>query len=282
MGMKSTLETFCFSVLISVYKNDKVAFVEAALNSILINQDLTPNEIVLIIDGPISKDLNELLLSYKSKYSSLFNIIRLSENGGLGNALKIGVENSSNELIARMDSDDISFPDRFSKQIEFFMKNPKVSILGSQMSEFIDNVDNIVGIRNVPLESNEIKRFLKYRCPLNHITVMFKKTDVLKAGNYQDWHYNEDYYLWVRMALKGCEFANLPDTLVSARVGEEMYKRRGGWKYFKSEAKLQEYMWEHKIISLPLLIYNVLGRFVIQVIMPTWLRSYVFKKMFRK
>lgn len=271
-----------FSVVLAVYKNDKTDFVSEALKSIIINQILIPNEIVLVVDGPIPNELNSVLLDYESKYSSIFNIIRLSENKGLGNALKVGVEKANNELIARMDSDDISLPDRFLNQIEFFKNNPDVDLLGGQIAEFIDNPDNIIGIRNVPTDSENINDYIKYRCPFNHMTVMFKKSQVLSVGNYQDWHFNEDYYLWIRMALAGFKFANLPDILVNVRVGNEMYKRRGGWKYFKSEAKLQKYMWNNKIISLPILIYNVSGRFIIQVIMPNKLRGYVFKKLFRK
>ena len=150
------------------------------------------------------------------------------------------------------------------------------------MTEFIDCEDNIVGTRYVPLPDKDIKRYLKARCPLNHVTVMMKKTAVLGVGNYQDWHYNEDYYLWIRMTLKGCSFANLPDTLVNVRVGKEMYQRRGGWKYFKSEARLQGYMLKHGIISLPRYVYNTAIRFGVQVAIPNKLRGFVFQKFARK
>ncbi len=114
------------------------------------------------------------------------------------------------------------------------------------------------------------------------MTVMFKKEAYDKAGGYVDWYCDEDYYLWLRMYLAGCIFANTGTTLVNARVGSDMYQRRGGWKYFKSEAKLQKYMWHKSIISFPLMCYNILGRFVIQILMPNRLRGFVFQKLFRK
>ena len=114
------------------------------------------------------------------------------------------------------------------------------------------------------------------------MTVAFRRESVLRSGNYQEWYYNEDYYLWIRMALAGCKFANIPDNLVNVRVGKEMYKRRGGWRYFKSEARLQRYMLNHGIISLPRYCFNTFGRFAVQVAMPNKLRGFIFQKLFRK
>lgn len=111
---------------------------------------------------------------------------------------------------------------------------------------------------------------------------MFRKSAVLKSGGYEDWHYNEDYFLWIRMLLTECKFANLPQVLVNVRVGKDMYARRGGWKYFKSEAGIQRYMFDKGLISFPRYGYNVLGRFVLQVVMPNSLRAFLFQKLFRK
>ena len=102
------------------------------------------------------------------------------------------------------------------------------------------------------------------------------------VGGYLDWYCDEDYYLWIRLALAKYKFANLPDVLVNVRVGKEMYQRRGGWRYFKSEARLQRYMLNNKLISLPRYIYNVAGRFAVQVAMPNKVRGYIFQKLFRK
>ena len=270
-----------FSVCMSVYKNDKPAEVNMALGSV-INQPVRPSEIVLVIDGPIPDSLNDILDGFSRKYTDLFNIIRLSENKGLGNALKLATEAAKYELVARMDSDDICMSGRFEKQLACFEQAPDLSIVGGTISEFIDTPDNVVGHRVCPLTDMEIRNYMTRRCALNHVTVMFRKSEVLRVGNYQDWFWNEDYYLWLRMLLAGLKFANLPDTLVNVRVGSDMYARRGGWRYFKSEAGIQRYMWEHKLIGFPKYLYNVAIRFVVQVAMPNSLRGWVFRTFARK
>ena len=271
-----------FSVITSVYKNDRPEFIKIAFDSITIEQTLCPDEVIVVIDGPVSDDINNTIQEYCDSYPSLFRIIRLEENKGLGNALRIGVESARNELIARMDSDDYAMPERFYKQVKYLSQNPDVDIVGSNMGEFIGDPTNTVGVREVPAENNRIYTYIKNRCPFNHITVMYRRKAVLKAGNYLDWHYNEDYYLWIRMALNRCKFANLPEILCMARVGKDMYARRGGWKYFKSEALLQNYMYNKGVISFFRLIYNVLIRFVLQVCMPNSLRGFIFKHLARK
>ncbi len=270
-----------FSVCMSVYKNDKPEYVVVALDSI-IQQSVQPTEIVLVVDGPVPDALNEVLNDFETKNADLFHIIRLPQNGGLGNALRLAVENTKYELIARMDSDDICMPRRFEKQLAYFEQDPQISIVGGTISEFIDSPDHVVGQRICPLTDAEIRKYMKTRCGYNHMTVMFRKSEVLRVGNYQDWFWNEDYYLWIRMLLGGCKFANLPDVLVNVRVGKDMYARRGGWKYFKSEAKLQHYMWKHHLIGLPRYLYNVAIRFAVQVAMPNSVRGWVFRTFARK
>ena len=265
----------------SVYRNDKPIDFVVAIDSI-IQQSVCPTEIVLVVDGPVPEALGCVLNDYEGRYANLFSIIRLPQNGGLGNALRLAVEKAKYELIARMDSDDISMPERFEKQLACFEQDPQLSIVGGTISEFIDCPDNIVGQRVCPLTDAEIREYMKTRCAFNHQTVMFKKSEVLKAGNYQDWFWNEDYYLWIRMMLAGCKFANLPDTLVNVRVGKDMYARRGGRKYFKSEAALQRYMWRHKVIGLGRYLYNVAIRFAVQVAMPNSVRGWVFRTFARK
>ena len=259
-----------FSVVTSVYKNDKPEYVKIALDSMLVNQTIKPAEVVLVVDGPIHLELTNLINEYQKKYSSILHPIFLETNQGLGHALQVGVDHAKHEYIARMDSDDICLPTRFESQLSFMIE------------EFIDTISNIVGKRVVPLYDNEIYHSLKYKCPFNHVAAMFKKTSIMHVGNYQDWHYNEDYYLWIRMELANCKFANLDQTLCYVRVGKEMYQRRGGWKYFKSEYGLQKYMLNHNLINSLTFIYNVIIRFIVQVLMPNRLRGWVFQKFARK
>ena len=271
-----------FFIVTSVYRNDKPEFVARALDSISSMQHTTPDEVIIVVDGPIAESLSKLIKDYKENNSDLYNIIWLHENKGLGNALRIGVESAKNEIIARMDSDDISTPDRFAKQIAYLEGHPDCDIVGGQITEFINSESNIVGKREVPCKHEEIFAWLKRRCPFNHVSVMMRRSKIISVGNYLDWHYNEDYYLWIRMAEAGYKFANLPDTLVNVRVGKDMYARRGGWKYFKSEKGLQDYMYKRNIISLPQYLFNVAVRFGVQVAMPNKVRGFIFQKLFRK
>jgi len=263
-----------FSVSMCVYKNDNPEHFKQALESI-IHQTRKPDEIVLVVDGPIPDSIDEVIKVYEA--NPYFKTIRLPENVGHGSARKIGLENCSYELVALMDADDISIPDRFEKQIKCFEEDDSISIVGGNIKEFIDSVDNIVGIREMPQNDAEIKGYMKKRCPFNQVTVMFKKSEVEAAGGYIDWHNEEDYYLWIRMYQKNALFKNLADTLVFVRVGKEMYQRRGGWRYFVSEAKLQKYMLNNGIINIINYTYNVTIRFILQVLMPNTIRGFIFK-----
>lgn len=266
----------------SVYRNDKPEFVHRAIESISSLQMRMPDEILIIIDGPVPAPVNNVINNFRQSAPSVFRVIQLPENRGLGEALRIGVEAAIHPIIARMDSDDVALSDRFEKQIAYLENNPLCDIVGGQITEFIDDENNIIGRREVPCSHSNIISYIKSRCPFNHMAVTFRKSAVIKAGNYRTWHYNEDYYLWIRMAEAGCIFANLPDTLVNVRVGKEMYARRGGWKYFQSEKDLQRYMHQAGILSYPRYLYNIIGRFAVQVVLPNRIRGWLFRELFRK
>ena len=270
-----------FSVAMSVYKSDNPDFFDRALSSITDEQTIIPNEIVLVVDGPVSNEMNNVINKYEKKYE-IFNVIRLEQNGGLGNALKIAVKNATHELIARMDSDDVSVSTRFEEQLKYFEINPGIDIVGGDITEFIGEENNIVGKRSVPVSNDSIREYMKTRCAMNHVSVMYKKKSVESAGGYQDWFWNEDYYLWIRMWLNGAVFANTGSVLVNVRVGEEMYQRRGGSKYFESEKGLQDYMLKNKMINHSTYIKNVAKRLIIQKLMPNKLRGWVFRTFARK
>lgn len=269
------------SVLMSVYRNDSPEFLRVAVESVTIKQTLQPDEVILVVDGPVPTELEVEIKKLCSEIAYIRPLWKLN-NEGLGKALRDGVEMATNEFIARMDSDDISMPNRFEKQIKVLESDPTLSIVGGKMTEFIDLPDNIVGSRTVPFANDDIKSYMKTRCGLNHVTVMFKRSEILKVGNYQDWFCNEDYYLWVRMMIGGCKFANVPDVLVNVRSGAGQYARRGGIKYFKSEKGIQKLMLNNNLISFPRYCFNVFVRFCVQIVMPNWARGIVFQKIFRR
>ena len=267
-----------FSVSMCVYGKDNPDWFREAVNSIL-SQSVPPDEVVLVVDGPVPDTLGDVIDSFEN--GDAFRVIRLPENRGHGDARRIGLANCTHEIVALMDADDIALPDRFEKQIAAMTKDPALSIIGGKIAEFMDAEDNIIGYRTVPTAHGDICSYMKRRCPFNQMTVMFRKSHVEEAGGYLDWYCDEDYYLWARMYLAGMRFANLPDTLVHARVNADTYCRRGGKRYFQSEAKLQGYMLKNKIISLPRYLINVTERFLLQILVPNSLRSLVFKKFAR-
>lgn len=269
-----------FSVLMSVYRNDKPEDFLEAVKSVSVKQTLPPDEIVIVVDGPVPESLEKAIIEIEKNIPST-RILWQKENKGLGQALNIGMKACSNELVARMDADDISVPDRFEKQIAYMKSNPEVTVCGGQISEFIDSPENIVAYRKVPLDPIDCLNYFKDRDPLNHMTVMLRKSAVMKVGNYQPWHLDEDTYLWGRLLKNGYRIANLQDILVNVRVGKEMYARRGGWKYFKSDSKILKWKLDNGFLSHSRFFYNYMARFGVQVLMPNSLRAWIFKKLLR-
>ena len=267
MGHGKDVDIPFFSVAMCVYGKDNPDWFDKALCSVIDKYSK------ICAEGIGLDNLTKMIN---------FQVVYLKENQGLGKALRKAVATCRYEIIARMDSDDIAVRNRFELQLAYLMSHPNTDILGGQIEEFIGEITNVAGRRIVPLTDANCKAYLKKRCPFNHMSVMYKKEAVLKAGNYRDWFYNEDYYLWVRMALDKCIFANLPEVLVQVRVGKEMYARRGGGKYFRSEEKIQRLMLQNGLISVPRYLVNVGERLIIQVLMPNTLRGWVLRKFARK
>lgn len=262
-----------------VYGGDSPEHFRAAVESILF-QTAAPDEVVIVVDGPVPEELDSLLCTYEK--DPVFKVIRLPENLGHGEARRKSLAACTYPLVALMDADDLSVRDRFEKQLALFSAQPEVSAVSGQITEFITDPAQPVGKRTIPCTDPELKAYMKKRCPLNQVAVMLKKDDAERVGGYQDWYCDEDYYLWVRMALAGMKFASSDDVLVHVRVGEEMYARRGGWKYFCSERRLQKYMRKHKLISYPTYAVNVTKRMIVQVLLPNRLRGWVFQHFARE
>lgn len=264
----------------SVYKNDKAdSFVEAVRS--IYFQTIKPNDVVLVVDGPVPDEISKAIEQLQGEISTL-NVIWHEKNMGHAKARQTGLEVAKNNLVAVMDSDDLSVPNRFELQLKAIEEHPEVSVVGGLIHEFIGEPSNIVGKRIVPESDEAIKDYMKSRCPMNLVSVMLKKNDVMAVGGYQDWYCEEDYYLWLRLALGGYKFYNIQENLVNVRVGDEMYQRRGGWKYFRSEAKLQKYMFDKNIIWLGKYLLNVTMRLIVQVILPNRIRGWVFRTFARR
>lgn len=266
------------SVVMSVYKNDLAKNFKIAVDSIL-QQTYKPSEIVLIIDGPVPEDTEKLLSVYEK--DKMFNVIRFEQNKGLGTALQVGVENAKYPIIARMDSDDISYPERFEKQINYLKEHPEVDAVGTYGIEFLDEPENTFAIKEVPITDQEIKQYMKKRNPFNHMTMTMKKDKVMQSGNYQDWYYAEDYYMWLRLYLNGANFYNIPEVLAKIRINEDTFGRRHGMKYFKSIKNLFKFMRKNKIIGFFSYVKNIFIRFAGHVLIPRKMKKKMYSKFLR-
>lgn len=266
-----------FSVLMSLYIKEKPEYVEECFQSLL-RQTVQASEWVVVEDGPLSDGLYEVLDKYEKEYPGLIKRVPRTVNQGLGMALQAGVPECSNELIARMDTDDICREDRFEKQLAEFEKDPDLDIVGSCIDEFEDTPQDIVASRNVPLTDEEIKKYQKRRDGFNHMTVMYKKSAVLGAGNYQPCPLMEDTYLWVRMMKNGVKCKNIGEPLVYARIGKDMFNRRGGWAYFKKYKAAFKMVYATGYISR-FDYFSVISVQFIVALVPRKLRGWIFKKM---
>lgn len=268
-----------FSVLMSIYAKEKPEYARACFDSLL-SQTCPADEWIIVEDGILTGELYSLLNAYQNQYPKLIKRIPIEQNRGLGLALREGIIHCSNNLIARMDTDDIARQDRFERQLEEFKANPKLDICGSQVKEFIGSIDNIVSKRVVPTSDAGIKNFQKRRTAFNHMTVMYRKSAVLKAGNYQNAPLIEDSLLWVNMILRGAVCSNIDDYLVYARVGKDMFNRRGGWSYFIKYRAGRKKILETGYISY----WDYLSTVYVQLliaILPNCLRAYVYKNILR-
>ena len=269
-----------FSVLMSLYINEKGMYFNECMQSIL-RQTVLPAEIIIVYDGPVSKEIKVMVDEYKRTNPGLIKTIENEYNKGLGLALADGVVACSYELIARMDTDDIARQDRFEKQLKEFMADPALDICGSHILEFEGSISNIVAQRKVPLNHDEIVQYQKKRDGFNHVTVMFKKTSVLNAGNYQSCLLMEDTLLWANMFMNGAKGKNIDDNLVYVRIGRDMYERRGGLSYFRKYTIGRKRIYETSFISKYDYYLTLMIQFIVAV-MPNKIRGMVFKKLLHR
>ncbi|MGM0215621.1 glycosyltransferase [Enterococcus sp. AZ109] len=273
------METVDVSLLISIYMKEKAEYLKQCLDSVF-NQTVKVKEIVLVLDGPITKELEEVVDHFISTYQNIFRVIPLETNQGLGTALAEGVKRCKYSLIARMDSDDIMKVSRIEKQYEEFINHPELSIVGSNIDEFTDSVQNIISRRIVPENNVEICEFSKKRNPFNHMTVMFKKDDILSVGNYQPMNGFEDYYLWARLLRAGYIGKNIQESLVLARAGKDMYTRRGGKKYFISGIKGRYAIYKAGLGSIWDFSLSSIAHMVVSLL-PNKLRGKIYERKLR-
>ena len=268
-----------FSVLLSLYAKESPTFLASSLDSIF-HQTLLPTEIILVKDGPLTAELDAIVSDYAVRYPVL-KVVALPQNQGLGRALNEGLKHCSYDIVARMDTDDISKPDRFEKQIAVFRKHPELDLVGAWIDEFEEDIHHVISTRKLPERHEDVMSYATRRNPVNHPVVMFRKSAVLAAGGYQHFPLFEDYFLWVRMLKNGAKFYNIQESLLYFRTSPNMFKRRGGWKYAMDEVRFQNVMRKMKMITWGCFLMNVAIRFPARII-PNSLRGFLYKKIMRK
>lgn len=269
-----------YSVLMSVYYKEHPDYLRQSMQSIY-DQTIPTDDFVLVCDGPLTPELDTVIADMQQQFGPRLNVCRLLKNGGLGKALNFGIGQCKNDLVARMDSDDISRPDRCEKEIKMLIAHPEISILGGFIEEFIEDTNHICSMRAVPEKQDEILRFAKKRNPFNHVSVMYRKSAVESVGSYKSFFLLEDYYLWIRMLNNGHQGYNLQEPLVWVRVGRDMYKRRGGWEYFLSQRKLLCYMHQSKFITYSQYLMGTFIRLGVAMA-PNNFRSFIFNNILRR
>lgn len=265
-----------FSVLMSVYYKEKPRYLQASLESVF-TQTLRADEVILVEDGRLTDELYKVIDLFKSKYPEL-KIIKIPENGGLGRALNEGVKYCTNEVVIRMDTDDIAKPDRFKIQIDFMASHPDTDVCSAWVEEFLGSPENVVSLRTLPETHEEIFEFGRHRCPVNHPATVYRKSSVIKSGGYGP--FPEDYYLWGKMLVDGCKFYNLQTSLVKFRLSEDMYRRRGGWRYSRQIHAMQWYLHKIGYISFPLYLKNSFIRTIVSLL-PCKLRAKLYEQKLR-
>lgn len=254
-----------YSVLMSVYYKENPEYFRLSIESML-NQTLKPDEIVIVKDGLLTDQLNEIIDYYTLNYPDLFTIVPLERNVGLGLALNVGLKFCRNDLVARMDTDDISLQQRCELQVNEFLKDRQLSICGTMIDEFYNNPENVITSRLVPTEHEEIFKFSKRRSPFNHPTVMFKKSEVLRCGGYRDIERKEDFDLFVRMLNNGCKAMNIDKSLLLFRANEGNYERRKSWVNCKNSIKVMYDFWKKGYSSTMDLIVVTLGHIIVYIL----------------
>ena len=273
----------------SLYHREKAGWLRESLESIGA-QTLHPREVVLVLDGPVGEELTEVVRHYEEVWSPgagsdiELRVVRLEENMGLGRALAEGMKHCTHELVARMDTDDVMLPHRLERQAAFMTAHPEVAVCGAWIDEFVTGDDGgktVVATRRLPEDNEGIRAFGAGRNPMNHPVVMFRREAVAAAGGYEHFPLFEDYYLWVRMLVKGFRFHNLQESLLLFRQNPDMYRRRGGFRYACDEVRFQRAICRLGFIPTSTLLKNVCIRFGVRV-MPNGLRELIYRKLLRQ
>lgn len=269
-----------YSVLMSVYYKADPRFLIESIDSML-RQTAGTNDFVIVCDGQLTQELDDILAKYDQSFPGLFNIIRLEKNVGIGQAANIGIHECKNELVAKMDADDISVEDRCEHQLECFRKNPELALLGGYIDEFDEDPKKPFSVRSVPLKYEDILRYTKRRQSFNNMTVMYRRSAVIAVGGYRDFRRAEDYDLYLRLLHAGYYAENLPECLVKARVNNGAFARRASMDTLKGCVRSRWYAHSIGFSSLMDFLICVLGEVLI-IISPPKFQQFLYLHFLRE
>jgi glycosyltransferase involved in cell wall biosynthesis len=264
-----------FSVAFTTFRKDDPDELSTALDSV-INQTVSPSEVVLVKNGPVPQALDTVIDSIREAHPGLLSITELPHNRPRGEARQISIEECRHDLVALMDTDDIAVPNRFRLQLEYLREHPTVDVVGGYAAEFDTDPDEPYAVRSVPLEPETVAKKARFRSPLNQPTVMARRRAILDAGGYRPLHLMEDYDLWMRMLGNDATIANVPEVLVKFRAGSEMYRRRGNLRYARAELNLQCDFYKNNFTTLPVLLLNLCTRVPLRIL-PNRVREFVYR-----
>lgn len=267
-----------YSVLMSVYKNDKAEYFDLAIRS-MVEQTVKPHDIVIVCDGPLTSELDACLEKWQVKLASEMNTVRLSKNCGLGHALNAGLSKCGCNVVARMDSDDISRPDRCEILLTKMIYE-NLDLVGGAIEEFESEPGDMGAVRMPPLEKKDINAWMKKRNPFNHVSVVFDKQAVERVGGYEPFPWMEDYWLWARMAAQDCDYANVSDVVVDVRTGEGMYARRSNGAYLRSQTRFFSELRRLGLINRAEQVRSIIERTIV-TLLPTGLVKFVYNRFLR-
>ena len=260
-----------FSILMSVYSKENPEYLAQSLQS-LTDQTLKSNEVILVEDGPLGPELKDVIESFRKKLN--ITSVRLETNSGLAVALNEGLKHCTYELVARMDSDDVSLPHRFEKQVAFMVANPEVVVSSAWIEERSVDMQSALCVRSVPQSHEQIAAFAKSRSPISHPVVIYKKSAVLGVGGYPV-IYPEDYLLWCLLISKGYTLRNIPEVLLQMRTGDDFITRRG-YNFLKGQIKIYWLMKKIEFIGWPIFIMNVASCSVVRL-SPRFIKKQLYK-----
>lgn len=269
-----------YSVLMSVYHKADPAFFHAALES-LVTQTVPSDDVVIVCDGPLTPQLDEVLETYQNQYPATFRIVRLEQNVGIGEAANVGLSHCKNDLIAKMDADDIAVPQRCEWQLARFAQCPELTVLGGYIAEFDQDPDHPTTIREVPLTNDKIRVFARRRQPFNNTTVMYRRSAVLKVGGYNKMRRCEDFDLYTRLLCAEYYCENLSEVLVQVRVDQDALARRASMDTLKGCLDSRWRAYKLGYASLLDVVVCVGGELFI-AICPAGVQRWIYRRFLRK